>query len=99
MPSEAIRYYHYDPARRELAVGYRPSGDYVYEDVPPEAYDALKAAESKGVHINKVIKPRSKFHRKGVEPSGRKSEALVALKCRPRRSWPSRSEFAQARRS
>jgi hypothetical protein len=73
MPSEAIRYYRYDAARRELVVGYRPAGDYVYEDVPPEEYDALNAAESKGVHINKVIKPRYGFHRKAAKPSGRKS--------------------------
>jgi hypothetical protein len=67
MPSEAIRYFHYDPALRELLIGYRPSGDYVYEDVPPEEYEALKAAQSKGAHINRAIKPRYRFHKKAPQ--------------------------------
>ena len=63
MSSEAIRYFHYDAAKRELKVGFRPSGDYVYLDVPPEEVEALKAAESKGAYINSHIKPRYKFRR------------------------------------
>jgi hypothetical protein len=39
---------------------------------PPEEYDALKAADSKGAHINTAIKPRYRFHRKAAKPSGRK---------------------------
>jgi len=63
MPSEAIRYFHYDAEKRELKVGFRPRGDYVYEDVPPEEFAALKSAPSKGTHINQVIKPRYRFRR------------------------------------
>jgi hypothetical protein len=65
MPSEAIRYFHYDAATRELKVGFRPRGDYVYEDVPPEEVNALKAAPSKGTYLNQVIKPRYRFRRVG----------------------------------
>ena len=64
MPSEAIRYFHYDPARRELSVGFRPSGDYVYEGVPPEVYEALVATTSRGAYVNREIKPRFAFRRK-----------------------------------
>ena len=63
MPSEAIRYFHYDPAKRELKVGFRPRGDYIYEDVPAEEIAALQAARSKGTYINQVIKRRYRFRR------------------------------------
>lgn len=63
MPSTAIRSYSYDKGRRELKIRFRPSGDYVYEDVPPEEFAALQAAPSKGTHVNQVIKPRYSFRR------------------------------------
>jgi hypothetical protein len=63
MPSEAIRYFHYDEPKRELKVGFRPSGDYVYLAVPPEEVAALQAAVSKGAYTNRHIKPRYRFRR------------------------------------
>lgn len=66
MPSTAIRSYSYDAERRELKVGFRPSGDYVYFDVPPEEYEALRAAQSKGTYVNQVIKPRYRFEIRGA---------------------------------
>ena len=68
MPSTAIRSYSYDAERRELTVRFRPSGDYVYLDVPPAEYEALNAAPSKGTHVNTAIKPRYRFRRGGAAP-------------------------------
>jgi hypothetical protein len=64
MPSEAIRFYKYDEAKRELLVGFRGGGDYVYLEVPREEHEALRAAPSKGAYINQVIKAKYRFRRR-----------------------------------
>ena len=49
----------YLPAKRELEIKFRESGDvYRYFDVPGEEYAAFMAAESKGTYLNEVFKPR-----------------------------------------
>jgi hypothetical protein len=66
MPSNAIRHHSYDGARRELTIGFVGGGDYVYFGVPPQDYEALKGAWSKGNFVNEVIKPRYPFARRHV---------------------------------
>ena len=58
MPSTVIRYFRYDPAKRELEVTFITSRRYVYEDVPPGVFDAFKAAFSKGAFFNREIRDR-----------------------------------------
>jgi uncharacterized protein (DUF1786 family) len=58
MPSTAIRYFRYDSAKRELQVTFVTSRRYVYEDVPPEKFDAFSAAFSKGSFFNREIRDR-----------------------------------------
>ncbi len=60
--SSAVNYVRYDQHHRRLYMTFRDSGEmYVYLDVPPQEYDALLAADSKGRFINARIKPRYKF--------------------------------------
>jgi hypothetical protein len=74
MPSSAIRFHHYDRERAELTIGYVGGGDYVYLEVPPAEYAALKAAPSKGAFVNQVIKTRHPFRRKNDAERGRREK-------------------------
>jgi len=57
MPSTSISKTAYDPATRILSVWFVTSGKrYDYEGVPPETYDALRHAFSKGRFFNKNIR-------------------------------------------
>jgi hypothetical protein len=56
MPSTAIRYFRYDSAERELQVTFVTGRRYVYEDVPPDVFDAFRAAFSKGTFFNREIR-------------------------------------------
>jgi hypothetical protein len=58
MPSTAIRYFRYDPAKRELVVTFITGRRYAYEEVPPAAFDAFKLAFSKGTYFNREIRDR-----------------------------------------
>jgi hypothetical protein len=70
--STSIASIGYLPARRELEVKFRESGDvYRYFDVPEEEYAAFMAAESKGTYLNQVFKPRE--YRYFVVSEGNKS--------------------------
>lgn len=53
----------YDAARKVLRIRFVSGRTYDYLDVPAEAFEALKAAESKGRFVNYVIKPRFKFRK------------------------------------
>jgi hypothetical protein len=64
MPSTAIRFHHYDPNRAELTIGYVGGGEYVYLNVSPAEYEALRAAPSRGRYVNEIIKARHPFRRK-----------------------------------
>lgn len=46
----------YDPASQKLEIKFRSGGVYVYDGVPPEEYEALLAADSKGSHFGKNIR-------------------------------------------
>jgi hypothetical protein len=70
MPSTAIRYFRYDPAKRELDVTFVTRRRYIYEGVPPEVFDAFKAAFSKGTFFNREIRDRYAFREITREPAG-----------------------------
>lgn len=49
----------YDPERRTLMIVYRGNrGRYRYFDVPPEEWEAFRAARSKGTYLNETFKDR-----------------------------------------
>ncbi len=63
MPSAVIRSYEYCAPRRELRVTFQSGRSYVYQDVPAEAYSAMKNAFSKGEFFNENIRDRYTFNR------------------------------------
>ena len=56
MPSSVIRRYRYDPVLRALEVTFVSGKVYVYGDVPPEVFEGLSAAASKGRFFNEHIR-------------------------------------------
>ena len=68
MPSSVIRSYAYDPERADLAILFTTGRRYVYHDVPQEAYEAFRAAFSKGRHFNARIRDRYDFTECGAQP-------------------------------
>jgi hypothetical protein len=63
MPSQVIRFFHYDAARRELRIVFQTGRRYTYLDVPQETYAAMKASFSKGEYFNREIRGRFAFRR------------------------------------
>ena len=59
--STAIERAGYDARRRELHVVFDGGRRYAYLDVPPETFEALKAADSAGAFVNLEIKPAYGF--------------------------------------
>jgi hypothetical protein len=59
MPSAAIADFDYDEDNRRLVVTFRgrERRSYAYLDVPPDTYEELCMASSKGTYVNKWIKP------------------------------------------
>lgn len=57
----------YDPTEHRLFVRFKRSGGavYAYEDVPPQLYDAMLNANSKGRFLNEQIKPGRAVKRLG----------------------------------
>lgn len=59
MPSSVIAAMQYDAERRILTIVYRGNrGRYHYFDVPPEEWEAFRAAKSKGLYLNEIFKER-----------------------------------------
>ncbi len=67
MPSTVIRSFDYRPATRELEILFTTGRRYLYEEVPPEAVSAFRAAFSKGRHFNRHI--RDRFPCRELEPA------------------------------
>jgi hypothetical protein len=61
MPSAVIRSFAYRADARELDLLFTTGRRYVYEDVPPEAAEALRNAFAKGRHFNARIRGRYPF--------------------------------------
>ena len=53
----------YDSNSRTLEVAFRNGSVYEYLDVPPDHYDALLAAASKGQFFNARVRPAFRFNR------------------------------------
>jgi hypothetical protein len=53
--SSMIHAVGYDAATRTLEVIFNSGGIYFYDDVPPEVYEGLMAAESKGSFMRSAI--------------------------------------------
>ena len=61
MPSTVIRSHAYDAEREELTILFTTGRRYIYFHVPPKAYEAFRAAFSKGRHFNARIRDRYPF--------------------------------------
>ena len=62
MPSTSIQKAAYDPDTRVLSVWFVTSGKrYDYEGVPPETYDGLRHAFSKGRFFNSHIRDHFRY--------------------------------------
>ena len=48
----------YDPDLRVLEVIFNSGGIYLYRDVPPDVYDAMMKADSKGEYFLEVVRNR-----------------------------------------
>jgi hypothetical protein len=59
--SSGVNSIGYDAAKRALEVEFAGGRVYRYQDVPPEVFDELERAESKGIYVNLVIKPNYPF--------------------------------------
>ncbi len=59
MPSNVILAMCYEPGREELLIVFRGTGvAYRYFNVPVEEWEAFLEAESKGMYLNRVFKPK-----------------------------------------
>ena len=56
MPSTVIRYFRYNATERELHVTFVTGRQYVYEDVPPDVFEAFRGAFSKGTFLIRKIR-------------------------------------------
>jgi KTSC domain-containing protein len=65
MPSTVIRSFTYHAAQNQLEITFQSGRRYVYERVPPEIYEAMKKAFSKGEFFNEHIRDRFTFTREG----------------------------------
>lgn len=73
MPSTVIRQILYDLHARRLVLVFQSGRRYAYSKVPPEVYDALKAAPSRGAYFNEWIRDQYPFQSIDVDlvPSDR----------------------------
>lgn len=65
MPSTVIRFYRYNPKRRELTIVFQSGVSYTYLRVPTATHLELNAASSKGEYFNVHIRNRFAFIRNG----------------------------------
>ncbi|MBW8360229.1 MAG: KTSC domain-containing protein [Weeksellaceae bacterium] len=64
MPSSVIRKYYYKPELQVLTIIYVSGAVYDYLDVPQDVFDDFRAAYSKGVFLNKNLKPYYQYEKK-----------------------------------
>jgi hypothetical protein len=60
---QVIRSFRHDPGQRNLHIEFQSGRRYIYKDVPPESYAALKAAFTKGEFFNDHIRDQYSFTR------------------------------------
>ena len=56
MPSSVVSAMRYDPVSATLRIIFVSGMIYDYKNVPPEKYEAMRTAGSKGKFLNKFIK-------------------------------------------
>jgi hypothetical protein len=66
MPSRVIRSFEYDADRQALSILFQSGRHYIYQDVPPSTFEAMKAAFSKGEFFNSHVRDRFPFVRPGA---------------------------------
>jgi hypothetical protein len=64
MPSSVIKKYFYKPEPQILTIVYVSGAVYDYLDVPQEVFDDFRAAFSKGIYLNKNIKPNFRYEKR-----------------------------------
>ncbi|AZI68131.1 KTSC domain-containing protein [Kaistella daneshvariae] len=64
MPSSVIKKYFYKPEVKILTIVYVSGAVYDYLDVPQEVFDDFRAAFSKGIYLNKNIKPNFRYEKR-----------------------------------
>jgi len=63
MPSSVVAAIKYDAKTSRLRIIYNSGNIYDYKNVPPEIYNEMKTASSKGEYLNKQIKPNYEFEK------------------------------------
>lgn len=63
MPSSVIKSYHYFPETETLRIVYVSGTVYDYLDAHQQVFDDFRAAFSKGVFLNRSIKPNYAFRK------------------------------------
>ena len=63
MPSTVIRTFEYDPAEQRLDILFTTGRRYSYHAVPPDLFEAMKSAFSKGEFFNAHIRDRFRYSR------------------------------------
>lgn len=94
MPSTVVRRFSYSPAEQVLTVTFTSGQRYAYDAVPPETYQEMRAAFSKGRFFSARVRDRFPFRRLD-EDGGRPSAAPAP---RPRPSGPASPPRAAAGR-
>ena len=63
MPSSVVANFHYDATARVLRVVFVSGEVYDYRKVPPAVYNEMKNSISKGVYLNRHIKPNYSYRK------------------------------------
>ncbi|MEO8172138.1 MAG: KTSC domain-containing protein [Sediminibacterium sp.] len=63
MPSSVVRSMSYNPSLQRLRIVYVSGMVYDYLQVPPNEYEAMKSAFSKGTYLNQHIKGHYRFRK------------------------------------
>jgi hypothetical protein len=63
MPSTVVDTMIYDPTSKTLRVRFVSGSIYEYLNVPPEIYESMRTAGSKGIYLNQHIKDHFEFRK------------------------------------
>jgi len=67
MPSSVVASYYYKARSETLTIKYVSGLVYDYLNVPESAYEAMKAAFSKGTFVNQAIKGKYEFRKRTTD--------------------------------
>lgn len=63
MPSSVVASFTYNTDKETMRVVFVSGNVYDYLHVPESIYQEMKAASSKGIYLNEIIKPNYEFER------------------------------------